>query len=93
MSNAEQFVREHTRNCSNEITQYYSDLEKHYHPWLTPDHAREVAKIAREETLDKVRKCLIEWAGDYVARTTGRGVSERKELANDVLEYFRRNKL
>lgn len=45
----EEYIDAYTRHCSNEITQFYSDLERHYHPWLTSDHARNIALMAREE--------------------------------------------
>jgi len=54
MSRAEKFIEENTRNCSNEIiipTQDGCSYTKGYEPWLTPDHARKVAEIAREETI------------------------------------------
>ena len=44
----EEYIDAYTRHCSNEIN-WYSDSEKHYHPWLTPDHARNIALMAREE--------------------------------------------
>lgn len=58
MSKAEEFIREHTRNCSNELDM--PDFEngmkrlKEYAPWLTPDQARKAMEIARDEMIDKV---------------------------------------
>lgn len=56
MSKAEEFIESYTRNCSNEIDQLGADIAafSEYHPWLTPDHARCVAEIAREETIKEV---------------------------------------
>ena len=61
-SRVEQYIQDYTRCCSNQID--YSDINrkgftpvtpvKEYHPWLTPDNARSVAQIAREEVMDKV---------------------------------------
>ena len=48
MSNAEKFIQDYTRNCSNEIEGGI------YHEWLTPDQARRAVEIAREETLLEV---------------------------------------
>ena len=56
MSNAEKFISEHTRNCSNLIQSYDGDCNPQviYQPWLTPDQARRAVEIAREETLLEV---------------------------------------
>lgn len=57
MSRAEKFIQDYTRNCSNEIivpTQDGNSYTKGYTHWLTPDHARKVAEIAREETIKEV---------------------------------------
>ena len=58
MSNAEKFIQDYTRNCSNEILiplkdnmGYYTES---YTPWLTPDQARSAVGIAREEALLEV---------------------------------------
>lgn len=51
MEKVEQYIKEYARNCSNE---WYDDLAQGYEPWLTPDHARCVAQIAREETIKEV---------------------------------------
>jgi hypothetical protein len=55
MSKAEKFIREHTKNCSND---WYDDLSHGYEPWLTPDQARRAVEIAREE--------IYEWLNNNV---------------------------
>ena len=56
MKKVEQFIQEYTRNCNNLL--YRDTIEGKnksvYHPWLTPDQARKVAEIAREETIKEV---------------------------------------
>lgn len=54
MSKVEKYIENYTRNCSNEerIT-VGNNIRYTRHPWLTPDHARAVAEIAREEVIDK----------------------------------------
>ena len=47
MSKAEKFILESTNQFSNEDGFDYI-------PWLTPDHARKVTEIAREETIKEV---------------------------------------
>ena len=59
MEKIEQFIQEYTRNCSNE---WYDDLAQGYEPWLTTDDAREVAKIARQETIKEV----CEWIKSHL---------------------------
>lgn len=57
MEKVEQYIKEYTRNCNNEIiipTQDGCSYTKGYTSWLTPDHARKVAEIAREETIKEV---------------------------------------
>lgn len=40
--------------------------------------------------IEKVEKAMIEWAGTYISKTTGGGVGERKALATDLLNYFKK---
>lgn len=57
MKKVEQFIQEHTRSYSNELCSIVSRFGKEfvaYREWITPDQAREVAKIAREETIKEV---------------------------------------
>ena len=60
MKAVEEYIKNYTRNCCNEFSEtkfnglgeYIS--RKGFAPWLTPDHARKVAEIAREETIKEV---------------------------------------
>ena len=57
MSKAEKFIKDCTRNCSNELIAVESRSSKEvisYHEWLTPDQARKAVEIAKEETLLEV---------------------------------------
>ncbi len=64
MSKAEKFIRDYTRNCSNEILvngdKSYTNIPSkgEYSPWLTPDQARKAVEIAREEMIEKVCEFL-----------------------------------
>ena len=63
MKKVEQYIKDYTRNCSNLV---YKDTINGkefntYHEWLTPDHARRVAEIAREETIKEV----CEWLDNH----------------------------
>ena len=55
MSKAEDYIQKYTKNCSNE-TRITIGKVSHWekHPWLTPDHARAVAQIAKEEMIERV---------------------------------------
>lgn len=65
MAKAEKFIREHTKNCSNELDM--SDFEngmkrlKEYTPWLSPDQARKAVEIAREEIYEWLRVNLCNY--------------------------------
>ena len=57
MSRVEDYIRQHTKNCSNISKGYRSkgvSIPSYCTPWLTPNSAREVAKIAREEVIEKI---------------------------------------
>ena len=57
MKEVEKFIQDYTRNCSNEIAHWDiggKNIKPIYSPWLTPDDARKVAEIAREETINEV---------------------------------------
>lgn len=57
MSNAEKFIQDYTKKCSNELCAVEDRFGKKvisYHDWLTPDQARRAVEIAREETLLEV---------------------------------------
>ena len=64
MSKAEEFIREHTRNCSNVSRGYHSkglSMPSYCVPWLTPDQARKAVEIAREEIYEWLRVNLCNY--------------------------------
>ena len=60
MSKAEEYIQEHTRNCSNTVawSGMIDGSELRYHEWLTPDQALKAVEIAREEVIERVVKFL-----------------------------------
>ena len=52
MNQAEKYINEHTRHCSNEL------VPNGYHEWITPDDALKVCEITKQETIDKVCELL-----------------------------------
>lgn len=88
MKAVEEYIKKHTRNCSNEILvngdESYTNIPSkgEYHPWLTPYHAECVAEIAREETIKEVYK----WLSSHT-----RGLAEK--LLLDLFKFeFIKNK-
>ena len=59
---AEQYIKDYTRNCSNELS------NGEYESWLTPDQALRAAEIAKEETIEKACKWLLK--NDSYAKPT-----------------------
>ena len=69
MTKVEQYIQDYTRGCSNEldtVEDKYGLKVISYHEWLTPDHARSVAQIAREETIEKACNYLFSHMGLFV---------------------------
>lgn len=56
----EEYIAKYTRHCSNVICTFPTETPNPYQAWLTPDHARSVAQIAREETIQRACKWLEE---------------------------------
>lgn len=54
MEKVERYIKEHIRYCSNSY--WDKNCGDSNYPWLTPDEARKVAEIAREEMISKLRK-------------------------------------
>ena len=75
MKNVEQFIQEHTKNTYN-----YNSYAPSPTPWLTPEHARCVAQIAREETIKEV----CEWLKKNVTY-----IHPRKETEECVVNIAR----
>lgn len=67
MEEVEDYIKKYTRNYSNKILvngdESYTNIPSkgEYHPWLTPEHARSIAEIAREETIKEV----CEWLDNH----------------------------
>ena len=62
-----------------EITWSEESLSEH-----DPEYTRTDAFI------EKAEKAMIEWACTYISKATGGGVRERKVLAVDLLNYFKK---
>ena len=53
---AEQFIKDCTKTCSNEIAHWdigRENIKPIYSPWLTPDEARRAVEIEKEEVIEK----------------------------------------
>ena len=84
MKAVEEYIEEYTKNCSNE---YLTDSKpnglggyiscRKFTPWLTPEHARSVAEIAREETIKEV----CEWLDSHT-------ILSEKWYIEDLKKHF-----
>lgn len=59
---AEQYIKDYTRNCSNELS------NGEYESWLTPDQSLRAAEIEKEETLERACEWLLK--NDSYAKPT-----------------------
>ena len=60
---AEQFIKDYTNHCSNELCAVEDKFGKKvisYREWLTPDQALRAVEIAREELIGKACEWLKE---------------------------------
>jgi hypothetical protein len=90
MSKAENFISEHTRNCSNQSEWGVETPNKsiiYVQPWLTPDQALRAVEIAREEELEYVKYQLelrLPETLDY------NGVQvDREDFINDFIQTMK----
>ena len=90
MSKAEEFIREHTRNCSNQSkwsVETPNESIIYVQPWLTPDQARKAVEIAREEELEYV-KYQLELRLPETLDYNGIKVN-RKDFINDFIKAMK----
>ncbi len=58
---AEKFIKDHTRNCSNElcaVEDIHGKKVISFYEWLTPEQALSAVAIAREEVIEKACKWI-----------------------------------
>ena len=79
MNKAEKFICEYTNNCYN-----YNSYAQDPIPWLTPDQARRVVEIAREE----IYNWLANHYRDYMHNPTGEKLEAffGGDMINDLKE-------
>ena len=73
----EEFVKEYTNNCSNElcaVEDRYGKKVLSYREWLTPEQALRAVELAREEMIDKAYKYI----------------NYQLNLPNDFEQHFRK---
>ena len=56
----EQFIKDYTNHCSNEMVFEDGSGSHLYEPWITPDQALRAVEIAREEMIEKAQ----DWIAD-----------------------------
>ena len=81
MSKAEKYIRENTRNCSNDFGGGTCDKEyiSTYYPWLTPEQAKKAVEIAREE--------IYEWLEENVVNFVGLADNEHPAIGDTKAFY------
>ena len=85
MSKAEEFIREHTRNCSNQSkwsVETPNESIIYVQPWLTPDDARSAVEIAKEEMI----KNVCEYLDGFIELFNEHGHRLKKERIIDGLK-------
>lgn len=70
MSKAEEFIKEYTMGCSNDITPI-GNYDHTYQEWLTPEQALAAVEIAREETIDKACEFIDKKVNFYLHHYVG----------------------
>ena len=88
MNKAEKYIKDYTRNCSNESAHVYKDgklVKPIYTPWLTPDDARSVVKIAKEEMIEKVCEYIASnmRCDGYTLQTKSKFIKDLKQAIKD----------
>ena len=84
MSKTEKFIHNYTRNYSNEIIVPTADgntYTKSYEHWLTPDDARRVVEITREE--------IYKWLKDNIHMYNGECEGDRKAIIEDLKQAMK----
>lgn len=86
MNKVEEYIQNYQKTCSNEVI-VPTECGKAYQAWLTPDHAREIANIAKEEIINKVCKWIDKHILEYVyAKEYGQGIG----INGDWYDEFRK---
>ena len=88
MSKAEKFIKDCTRNCSNELIAVESRASKEvvsYHDWLTPDQARRAVEIAKDEMIERACEYLDLHCNDV--KTEDNGIAGW--IDNEFINNFR----
>lgn len=89
MGKAEQFIREHTRNCTNYTGVINKKTcEQYYYSWLTPDQARKAVEIARDEMMEDITM-FLEGAHEYTDNKVLQMQYDNEGLIRDFREFVR----
>lgn len=71
MTKAEEYIKNYTKNCSNECELIQDKEITWFQPWLTPDHALAAVAIERKELIDKACEFVTNNFKNYVSVTDG----------------------
>ena len=70
---AEEFIKDCTRTCSNELCAVEDRCGKEvisYYAWLTPEQALRAVELAKKEMLDKAGEWIVGNADKYIVEET-----------------------
>lgn len=65
MTKTEDFIKNCTRGCSNEIVLVKDGDKPLYHEWLTPEQALRAVEIEKDELLDKACDAYCKVCGHF----------------------------
>ena len=88
MSKAEQFIKDCTRGCSNEMVFEDGSGSHLYEPWLTPDQALRAVEIEREAQEEKLSKAIkLADAMYYSAQMLSTDASHLRKATEDWWQF------
>lgn len=82
---AEQYIKDYTRNCSNELS------NGEYESWLTPDYALKAVEVAKEEAIEKALAYLNEkfYFNNLYYAVENNTFNCMEEMFEDFKEYMK----
>jgi hypothetical protein len=79
---AEEFIKDCTRHCANDIVGWDKNGLPLYHEWLTPEQALRAVEMAREEVREQMFAQTVEAEGD---NGYGKGCEYTRERIKEAL--------
>ena len=90
---AEQFIKDYTNHCSNEMVFEDGSGSHLYEPWLTPEQALRAVEIAREEMIEKAQDWIADTFKYDGSEDFNGGADDAMSMLLDEFTKYIRNKL